>query len=54
MRRQQALKASGQLDLSKPRGSRANPYIAKDQATADQLPKGSYVIMPDGSLGIAE
>ena len=54
MRRQQALKAAGQLDLSKPRGSRANPYIAKDQATADRLPPGSYVIMPDGSLGIAE
>jgi len=54
MRRQQALKAAGKLDLSAKRGSQANPYIAKDQATADRLPKGSYVILPDGSLGIAE
>jgi len=54
MKRQQALKAAGQLDLTRPRGSQQNPYIAKDQATADRLPKGSYVIMPDGSLGVVE
>lgn len=54
MQRQQALKAAGQLDLSKPRGDRSNPFIAKDQATADRLPKGSFVIMPDGSLGVVE
>lgn len=54
MRRQQALKAAGRLDLTRPRGSQTNPYIAKDQATADRLPKGSYVIMPDGSLGVVE
>jgi hypothetical protein len=54
MRKQQALKADGKLDLGKPRGSQNNPYIARDQATANRLPKGSYVIMPDGSLGIVE
>ena len=48
---QQSMKKSGTLDLSRPRGDRFNPYIAKDEATLERLPKGSYAIGPDGTYG---
>jgi hypothetical protein len=42
------------LDTSKPRGSAANPFIAKDAATLKALERarpGSYVITADGQYG---
>lgn len=45
---------AGKVDVSKPRGDAANPFLAVDMATANRLPKGSHVILPDGSLGVVE
>lgn len=45
---------AGKVDTSKPRGDGANPFLAVDMATANRLPKGSYVILPDGSYGVVE
>jgi len=44
----------GRINTSKPRGDAANPFLAVDMATANRLPKGSHVILPDGSLGVVE
>lgn len=46
----ETLLKGGQIDRSKPLGSVENPYLARDAATASKLRKGSYVILPDGSL----
>lgn len=45
---------AGQIDTKQPHGTRANPYVARDEATANNLPPGSYVVMPDGRLGVIE
>ncbi len=45
---------AGQIDTNKPHGSRANPFVARDEATANALPAGSYVVMPNGRLGVVE
>jgi hypothetical protein len=42
------------LDTRQPRGSAANPFIAKDAATLKALERarrGSYVITADGQYG---
>ena len=44
----------GRIDKSKPFGSRANPYVARSDEVANRLPKGSYVYLPNGSLGVVE
>lgn len=41
-------------DRSKPVGSRLHPYLARDEATLDRLPKGSWAIGPDGQYGQVE
>lgn len=46
--------AAGKIDKSKPQGDAANPFLARDMATAERLPKGSHVILPDGSFGVVE
>lgn len=42
---------AGRVDTSKPRGDAANPFVAADMETAYRLPRGSYVILPNGSFG---
>lgn len=44
----------GRIDKSKPFGTRANPYVARSLEVANRLPKGSYVYLPDGKLGVVE
>lgn len=44
----------GGIDTNQPHGSRANPYVARDEATAERLPVGSYVVMPNGRLAVIE
>ena len=44
-------KTEGRFDPSKKRGDPRNPYLAKDQATLDRLPSGSFAIGPDGEYG---
>lgn len=44
----------GRIDKSKPFGSRANPYVARSEEVANRLPKGSYVYLPNGQLGVVE
>lgn len=44
----------GKIDPEQPFGTRANPYVARDEATANRLPPGSYVIMPNGRMGVVE
>lgn len=41
----------GRIDKSAKRGTARNPYLARDEATLNRLPVGSYVIAPDGSFG---
>lgn len=45
---------AGLIDESKPWGSKERPYVAKDRATLDRLPAGSYVITPEGHFGVVE
>ena len=42
----------GRIDKSKKLGDEANPYLARSEKQAERLPKGSYVYLPDGSLGV--
>jgi hypothetical protein len=44
----------GRIDKSKPFGTRANPYVARSEEVANRLPKGSYVYLPNGQLGVVE
>lgn len=48
------LKQAGKLDTRQPLGSAANPFVARDAATAQALDKpenrGKHIIMPDGSV----
>lgn len=44
----------GRVDRSKPFGTRQNPYVARSEELANKLPKGSYVYLPDGNLGVVE
>lgn len=44
----------GMIDLQQPRGSQANPYLARSMQQAETLPQGSYVILPDGSFGVVD
>jgi hypothetical protein len=48
------LHSAGQIDTNQPHGSRANPFVARDEATANALPPGSFVVMPNGRLGVVE
>lgn len=41
-------------NLDAPFGSKDNPFIARDEATLNRLPKGSYAIAPDGSYGVID
>lgn len=50
----QARLKAGTIDQKAPRGTQANPYLARDQATLDRLPPGTYVFAPDGSFGVIE
>jgi hypothetical protein len=54
MATQQRMEKAGTLKLARPRGDPNNPYIAKDKATLDRLPKGSWAIGPDGVYGQVE
>lgn len=45
---------TGKWDRSQPVGSRLHPYLARDEATLDRLPKGSWAIGPDGQYGQVE
>jgi hypothetical protein len=48
------LYSQGRIDPKAPMGSEKNPYSPRDEATMDRLPKGTYVVTPDGHLGIVE
>lgn len=48
------LYSQGRIDTKQPHGSRQNPYVARDEATAENLPPGSFVVMPNGRLGVVE
>jgi hypothetical protein len=48
------LRSQGRINEREPLGSQANPYVARSHDVADRLPKGSYVITPEGHLGIVE
>lgn len=48
------LRSQGRIDEKAPLGSQGNPYVARSHDVADRLPKGSYVITPEGHLGIVE
>lgn len=48
------LRAQGRINDRAPIGSEKNPFVARDEATMDKLPPGSYVITPDGHLGVVE
>lgn len=41
-------------DLNAPFGSERNPYVARDMDTLNRLPKGSYVIAPNGDFGVID
>lgn len=45
---------AGLIDRKQPTGTKAHPYVAPTMEIADKLPKGSYVILPDGSFGVVE
>lgn len=45
---------AGRIDPAQRIGTQANPYVARSQAVADRLPKGSYVITPEGHFGVVE
>lgn len=45
---------AGKIDSKAARGTQTNPYLARDMSTANKLPVGSYVYLPDGSLGVVE
>lgn len=45
---------AGEIDRNKPRGDPANPYLARSEAVANRLPKGSYVVLPSGDVGVVE
>jgi hypothetical protein len=45
---------AGKIDLDQPRGSQANPFLAKDASILDKLPAGAYVVTPEGHLGVIE
>lgn len=42
------------MDMKAPRGTQANPYLARDAATLERLPTGSYVIAPNGDFGVID
>jgi hypothetical protein len=44
----------GRIDKAKPFGTRENPYVARSEEVANRLPKGSYVYLPNGKLGVIE
>lgn len=51
--------SGGQIDLSQPRGSRTNPYLARDDSTlsrfaANPRNRGQYIITPNGDLAVIE
>jgi len=46
--------AAGKINPKAAFGTKSNPYVAKDKATLDRLPVGSYVITPEGHFGIVE
>lgn len=50
----QRLFAAGRIDTKQPHGTQANPFIVDTPEKADALPVGSYVITPEGHLGVVE
>lgn len=46
--------AAGKIDENKPWGDPARPFVAKDQQTLNALPRGSYVITPEGHYAVVE
>lgn len=46
--------SSGRFDTKAKIGTEARPYVARDMATANRLPKGSFVILPNGAMGVVE
>lgn len=46
--------SSGRFDTKAKIGTEARPYVARDMATANRLPKGTYVILPNGAMGVVE
>lgn len=42
------------FDTRQPRGTQANPFLARDMETLNRLPKGSFVIAPNGDFGVVE
>lgn len=46
--------SQGRIDPHAPMGSIKNPYSPKDPRVMDALPKGAYVVTPDGHFGVVE
>lgn len=46
--------SQGRIDQKAPMGSENNPYSPRDEATMNRLPKGTYVVTPDGHFGVVE
>lgn len=49
--RHEALSKTGVINPNAPYGSAQNPFVARDAATLEKLPSGTYAISPDGVLG---
>ncbi len=45
---------SGRFDTKAAMGTETHPYVARDMATANRLPEGTYVILPNGAFGVVE
>jgi len=48
------LYSQGRINPKAQMGSEQNPYSPQDEATMNRLPKGAYVITPDGHFGVVE
>lgn len=48
------MRASRAIDIKAPFGTQRNPFVARDMDTMNRLPKGSYVVAPNGDFGIIE
>lgn len=45
---------SGQIKKEGAYGTQTRPYLARDEATLRRLPKGAYVIAPNGDFGVID
>lgn len=50
----QRMFSQGRIDPHAPMGSAHNPYSPTDPSVLDRLPKGVYVVTPDGHFGVTE